>query len=68
MLEIMNKKTMILPAAKATSIRLVRLPEDFDKREAYRFVTGLITAWKKLIRIMNGRILHFFWKSMVLKR
>ena len=39
----MNKKMMILPAAEATSIRLVRLPDDFDEREAYRFVTGLIT-------------------------
>jgi hypothetical protein len=39
----MNKKAMVLPAAKATGIRLVSLPEDFDEREAYRFVTGLIT-------------------------
>ena len=34
---------MVLPAAKATGIRLVSLPEDVDEREAYRFVTGLIS-------------------------
>jgi len=31
-------------AAEATKIRLVRLPEDFDEREAYRYVTGLIAS------------------------
>lgn len=34
---------MVLPAAEATKIRLIRLPDDFDEREAYRYVTGLIT-------------------------
>ena len=40
----MNKKMMVLPAAEATKIRLVRLPEDPDEREAYRYVTGLIAS------------------------
>jgi len=40
----MNKKMMVLPAAEATKIRLVRLPEDSDEREAYRYVTGLIAS------------------------
>ena len=35
---------MFFPAAEATKIRLVRLPEDSDEREAYRYVTGLIAS------------------------
>jgi hypothetical protein len=40
----MSKKIMLLPAAEAGGIRLVYLPDDFDEREAYRYVTGLITS------------------------
>jgi len=38
----MNNKLMILPANKITDIRLIRLPDDFEAHEAYRYVTGLI--------------------------
>jgi hypothetical protein len=35
---------MILPAARNTAIRLVRVPPDFEVHEAYRHVTGLIAS------------------------
>jgi hypothetical protein len=40
----MSKPLMILPASDANSIRLLRLPDDFESHEAYRYVTGLIAA------------------------
>ena len=33
---------MILPAKDHSNIRLVRVPEDFERHEAFRHVTGLI--------------------------
>jgi hypothetical protein len=38
----MNNKLMILPASKPENIRLIRIPDDFEEHEAYRYVTGLI--------------------------
>ncbi|MGD2056324.1 MAG: hypothetical protein PVJ15_05915 [Gammaproteobacteria bacterium] len=38
----MNDTLMILPAKEASSIRLVRVPEDFERHEVFRRVTGLI--------------------------
>ena len=38
----MNDHLMILPAKEPASIRLIRIPDDFEKQEAYRYVTGLI--------------------------
>ena len=38
----MQDKLMILPAKEAGAIRLVRIPDDFEQHEAYRFATGLI--------------------------
>jgi hypothetical protein len=35
---------MILPASNAKSIRLVRIPSDFESQEAFRHVTGLIAS------------------------
>ena len=35
---------MILPARDPASIRLVRVPPDFEVHEAYRHVTGLIAS------------------------
>ena len=58
----MNKKVMVLPAAEATKIRLVRLPDDFDEREAYRYVTGLISRveeadpdcdWEDIVMVLE---------------
>jgi hypothetical protein len=33
---------MILPSQDFERIRLVRIPEDFEQHEVYRYVTGLI--------------------------
>ena len=38
----MNNKLMILPANKMIDIRLIRIPDDFEQHEAYRYVTGII--------------------------
>lgn len=38
----MSERLMVLPAADIEQIRLVELPDDFEGREAYRFVTGVI--------------------------
>ena len=38
----MNSKLMILPATKASDIRLVQVPDDFEEYEVYRHVTGVI--------------------------
>ncbi len=35
---------MILPARDPANIRLLRIPDDFERHEAYRHVTGLIAA------------------------
>lgn len=40
----MSTSLMILPAGDSNSIRLVRLPEDFEEHEAYRHVTALIAS------------------------
>lgn len=38
----MNSKLMILPAHDYDSVRLVRIPDDFEEHEVYRHVTGII--------------------------
>jgi hypothetical protein len=38
----MHPDLMILPAGDKTKIRLVRIPPDFQQKEVYRHVTGLI--------------------------
>lgn len=38
----MSENLMILPAASPENIRLLRIPEDFEEHEVYRYVTGLI--------------------------
>ena len=40
----MSETLMILPASDATGVRLVRVPDDYESREAFRHVTGLIAA------------------------
>lgn len=40
----MSTLLMILPAGDNNSIRLVRLPEDFEEHEAYRHATSLIAT------------------------
>ena len=38
----MNNKLMILPAHNYESVRLVKVPDDFEEHELYRNVTGII--------------------------
>ena len=38
----MNDKFMILPASESSRIRLIKIPDDYEQHEAYRYVTGLI--------------------------
>lgn len=33
---------MLLPSKDHTNIRLIRIPKDFERHEAFRHVTGLI--------------------------
>ena len=40
--EVMNSQLMVLPSEKFEKIRLVRIPYDLDRNEAYRFATGII--------------------------
>jgi len=39
----MSNKLMVLPANEPANIRLIRIPDDFEEREVYRYVTGLIS-------------------------
>lgn len=38
----MNTRLMILPAKEPTAIRLIKIPEDFEEHEVFRYVVGLI--------------------------
>jgi hypothetical protein len=40
----MSDTLMILPSSNPNAIRLVRVPDDFESHEAFRHVTGLISA------------------------
>ena len=40
----MTDNLMILPADKDENIRLIRIPDDLEKHEAYRHVTGIIAS------------------------
>lgn len=40
----MSDALMILPSRDCTDIRLVRIPDEFEKREVFRHVTGLIAS------------------------
>ena len=54
---------MILPADQAADIRLIRIPEDFEQHEAYRYVTGLIAkaeenpdyTWEDILDLLEER-------------
>jgi len=39
----MSERLMILPAHDYNSVRLVKIPEDFEQHEVYRHVTGIIS-------------------------
>ena len=59
----MNNKLMILPANKAEKIRLIRIPDDFEEHEVYRYVTGLIAkveedseySWDDILELLEDR-------------
>ena len=38
----MNDNLMLLPCREFRNMRLVRIPEDFERHEAFRYATGLI--------------------------
>ncbi|MCU7929844.1 MAG: hypothetical protein KZQ90_03510 [Candidatus Thiodiazotropha sp. (ex Codakia rugifera)] len=38
----MNDTLMVLPSSRYDEIRLVKVPNDLDRNEAYRFATGII--------------------------
>ena len=38
----MPDNLMILPSEKPENIRLVKIPDDFEEHEVFRYVTGLI--------------------------
>jgi hypothetical protein len=38
----MANKLMVLPAHDYNTIRLVRIPDDFEEHEVFRHVTGLV--------------------------
>ena len=54
---------MILPAREPNDIRLIRIPDDFDEHEAYRYVTGLIAkaeedpdyVWEDILDLLEER-------------
>ena len=35
---------MVLPSKNPTNIRVIRVPDDFERHEAFRHVTGLIAG------------------------
>lgn len=59
----MNDNLMILPAIKHDNIRLIQIPEDLEKHEAYRYVTGLIAKveedldynWEDILDLLEDR-------------
>ncbi|MES9834384.1 MAG: hypothetical protein ABW157_12740 [Candidatus Thiodiazotropha sp. LLP2] len=38
----MKETIMVLPSRRPEQIRLVKVPHDLDRNEAYRFATGII--------------------------
>jgi hypothetical protein len=40
----MNERMMVLPSCVYSKIRLVRIPDDMESHEAFRYATGVIAA------------------------
>ena len=59
----MSDNLMILPASEPANIRLVRIPDDFEQHEVYRYVTGLISkveedpeyTWDDILELLQDR-------------
>ena len=59
----MDQNLMILPAKDPNGIRLIKIPEDFEDHEVYRYVTGLIAEaeeksgynWDDILDLLEDR-------------
>jgi len=59
----MSNNLMILPANEPANVRLIRIPDDFEEHEAYRYVTGLIAkveeeldyTWDDVLDLLEQR-------------
>ncbi len=59
----MSKNLMILHANDPANIRLIRVPDDFEQHEVYRYVTGLIAkveedseyTWDDILELLEDR-------------
>ena len=59
----MSNNLMVLPANEPANIRLIRIPDDFEEREVYRYVTGLIAkveenseySWDDILELLEDR-------------
>jgi hypothetical protein len=59
----MSDNLMILPASEPANIRLVRIPDDFEQHEVYRYVTGIISkveedpeyTWDDILELLQDR-------------
>ena len=60
----MSHSLMVLPSVQFEQIRVVRIPDDLDANEAYRFATGIIAqaeeanqeyAWEDISDALEGR-------------
>ena len=45
----MSDKLMILPSKTPEKIRLIKIPDDYEEHEVYRFATGLIASIEEQI-------------------
>ena len=59
----MDCNLMVLPSKKLEKIRVVRIPTDMDRKEAYRYATGVIAEaedcapdcnWDDIEDALNG--------------
>ena len=60
----MSQALMVLPSVEFKRIRVVRIPDDLDANEAYRFATGIIAqaeetkenySWDDISEALEGR-------------
>lgn len=59
----MSNKLMILPSDEHENIHLIRVPDDFEEHEVYRYVTGLIAkveedseyTWDDVLELLEDR-------------
>ena len=59
----MTDNLMILPADEHEDIRLIKIPDDFEEHEAYRYVTGIIAKaeeasgydWEDILDLLEER-------------